>query len=94
MPLAAIMTLVSLRFKLKAVVTTELPFTVYVCRQESEGEEAADSRVTLADDLGRGNLASRQSRVKLQEVNSLQHASASGCISNITSSLRSCGSIC
>ena len=36
--------------------------------QESEGEEAADSRVTLEDDLGRGNLAARQSRVKLQEV--------------------------
>ncbi len=36
--------------------------------QESEGEDAADSRVTLAQDVGRGNLASRQSRVKLQEV--------------------------
>ncbi|KAL3136348.1 hypothetical protein ABBQ38_005610 [Trebouxia sp. C0009 RCD-2024] len=35
---------------------------------ESEGEDAADSRVTLAEDVGRGNLASRQSRVKLQEV--------------------------
>ena len=36
--------------------------------QESEGEDAADSRVTLAEDVGRGNLASRQSRVKLQEA--------------------------
>lgn len=35
---------------------------------ESEGEEAAESRVTLAQDVGRGNLASRQSRVKLQEI--------------------------
>ncbi|KAL0050815.1 hypothetical protein WJX82_007715 [Trebouxia sp. C0006] len=35
---------------------------------ESEGEDAADSRVTLAQDVGRGNLASRQSRVKLQEI--------------------------
>lgn len=36
--------------------------------QESEGEDAAESRVTLAEDVGRGNLASRQSRVKLQEA--------------------------
>ncbi len=36
--------------------------------QESEGEEAAEQRVTLAEDLGRGNLAARQSRVRLQEV--------------------------
>ena len=36
--------------------------------QESEGEEAGESRVTLAQDLGRGNLAARQSRVQLQEV--------------------------
>ena len=41
---------------------------VVFCLQESEGEEAADSRVTLAQDVGRGNMASRQSRVKLQEV--------------------------
>ena len=41
--------------------------------QESEGEDAAESRVTLAEDVGRGNLASRQSRVKLQEA-SLQVA--------------------
>ncbi len=36
--------------------------------QESEGEDAVESRVSLAEDVGRGNLASRQSRVKLQEV--------------------------
>jgi hypothetical protein len=36
--------------------------------QESEGEDAADGRVTLAQDMGRGNLASRQSRIRLQEV--------------------------
>ncbi len=36
--------------------------------QDSEGEDAAESRVTLAEDVGGGNLASRQSRVKLQEV--------------------------
>ena len=36
--------------------------------QESEGEEAAESRVTLAQDMGRGNLAARQSRIRLQEV--------------------------
>ncbi len=36
--------------------------------QESEGEEAAEQRVTLAEDLGRGNLAARQSRVRLQEA--------------------------
>ena len=36
--------------------------------QESEGEEAADSRITLRQNLGRGNIAERQSRVKLQEV--------------------------
>ena len=36
--------------------------------QESEGEEAAESRVTLPQDLGHGNLASRQSRVRLHEV--------------------------
>lgn len=36
--------------------------------QESEGEEAASSRVVLAQDMGRGNMASRQSRVLLQEV--------------------------
>ncbi len=42
----------------------------YYCvwSQESEGEDAAETRVTLAEDVGRGNLASRQSRVKLQEV--------------------------
>lgn len=39
--------------------------------QESEGEEAGESRVTLAQDLGKGNLASRQSRVQLQEVRRL-----------------------
>ena len=44
--------------------------------QESEGEEAGESRVTLAQDLGRGNLAARQSRVHLQEVgNDGVHAS-------------------
>ncbi len=36
--------------------------------QESEGEEAAEARVALAQDMGRGNLASRQSRVRLQEI--------------------------
>ncbi|KAK9794607.1 hypothetical protein WJX73_006493 [Symbiochloris irregularis] len=35
---------------------------------ESEGEEAAESRVTLNQNLGRGNIAERQSRVKLQEI--------------------------
>lgn len=39
-----------------------------VAVQESEGEEAAEQRVTLAEDLGRGNLAARQSRVRLQEA--------------------------
>ena len=36
--------------------------------QESEGEEAAEARVALAQDMGRGNLAARQSRVRLQEI--------------------------
>lgn len=36
--------------------------------QESEGEEAAESRVTLPQDLGHGNLAARQSRIRLHEV--------------------------
>ena len=35
---------------------------------ESEGEDAAASRVTLAQDLGRTNMAQRKSRVKLHEV--------------------------
>lgn len=35
---------------------------------ESEGEDAAASRVTLAETLGRGNLAQRTSRIKLHEV--------------------------
>lgn len=35
---------------------------------ESEGEDAAASRVTLGQNLGRINLAQRQSRVKLHEV--------------------------
>ncbi|GLC37337.1 hypothetical protein PLESTM_000570100 [Pleodorina starrii] len=35
---------------------------------ESEGEDAEASRVTLAQDLGRGNVASRQSRVRLHEL--------------------------
>ncbi|KAK9840668.1 hypothetical protein WJX81_008651 [Elliptochloris bilobata] len=35
---------------------------------ESEGEEAAEQRVMLEEDLGRGNLAARQSRVRLQEI--------------------------
>ena len=38
---------------------------------ESEGEDAGDSRVMLERDMGRGNLAARQSRVKLQEVRTL-----------------------
>ena len=38
--------------------------------QESEGEDAAEGRVTLPQDMGRGNLASRQSRIRLQEVQS------------------------
>lgn len=37
-------------------------------RQESEGEEAAEARVTLPQDMGRGNLAARQSRIRLHEV--------------------------
>ena len=41
------------------------------CGSESEGEDAGDSRVMLERDMGRGNLAARQSRVKLQEVISL-----------------------
>ncbi len=36
--------------------------------QESEGEEAAEARVALAQDMGRGNQASQQSRVRLQEI--------------------------
>lgn len=35
---------------------------------ESEGEEAAASRVTLSQSLGRGNLSQRTSRIKLHEV--------------------------
>ena len=44
------------------------PLTVSSLLQESEGEEAAEARVALAQDMGRGNLASRQSRVRLQEI--------------------------
>ena len=48
--------------------------------QESEGEEAGESRVTLAQDLGRGNLAARQSRVQLQEVRCIVAlAAGTGC---------------
>lgn len=36
--------------------------------QESEGEDAETSRVTLSQDMGRGNVASRQSRVRLYEI--------------------------
>ena len=36
--------------------------------QESEGEEAAEARVALSQNMGRGNLAARQSRVRLQEI--------------------------
>jgi len=36
--------------------------------QESEGEDAEASRVTLAQDLGHGNTAGRTSRVRLHEV--------------------------
>ena len=43
------------------------------CMQESEGEDAAEGRVTLAQDMGRGNLASRQSRIRLQEVRFFRH---------------------
>ena len=39
--------------------------------QESEGEEAAETRVLLPQDLGRGNIANRQSRVRLQEVSQI-----------------------
>lgn len=39
-----------------------------VCPQESEGEDAEASRVTLAQDMGKGNSASRQSRVRLHEI--------------------------
>ncbi|KAG2428710.1 hypothetical protein HXX76_011414 [Chlamydomonas incerta] len=35
---------------------------------ESEGEDAETSRVTLAQDMGRGNVATRQSRVRLHEI--------------------------
>jgi ribosome biogenesis protein SSF1/2 len=35
---------------------------------ESEGDDAAASRVTLGQNLGHNNLAQRQSRVKLHEV--------------------------
>lgn len=35
---------------------------------ESEGEDADASKVMLAQDLGKGNIAARQSRVKLHEV--------------------------
>jgi ribosome biogenesis protein SSF1/2 len=35
---------------------------------ESEGEDAAASRVTMATDLGRTNMAQRTSRVRLHEV--------------------------
>ena len=45
-----------------------MPGTAYIWRlhvlQESEGEEAAESRVTLGQNLGRGNIAERQSRVE------------------------------
>ena len=44
--------------------------------QESEGEEAAEARVTLAQDMGRGNIASRQSRIRLQEVQSLLNSNS------------------
>ena len=36
--------------------------------QESEGEDAEASRVTLSQDLGKGNVAARQSRVRLHEI--------------------------
>jgi hypothetical protein len=42
--------------------------TLDMAAQESEGEEAAEARVALPQDMGRGNLAQRQSRVRLQEV--------------------------
>lgn len=51
------------------VCICEKPPTGMSALQESEGEEAAESRVTLAQSMGRGNIAERQSRVKLQEVN-------------------------
>ncbi|GIL68240.1 hypothetical protein Vafri_21490, partial [Volvox africanus] len=35
---------------------------------ESEGEDAEASRVTLAQNMGRGNVAARQSRVRLHEL--------------------------
>ena len=35
---------------------------------ESDGEDAAASRVTLSQTLGRGNLALRTSRIKVHEV--------------------------
>lgn len=40
---------------------------------ESEGEDAEASRVTLSQDLGRGNTTGRQSRIRLQEVRSPNH---------------------
>ncbi len=36
--------------------------------QESEDEDAKSSRVTLGQDLGRGNAAGHTSRVRLHEV--------------------------
>lgn len=46
------------------------PNHVFLKWQESEGEDAAETRVTLSEDLGKGNVAARQSRIKLQEVQS------------------------
>lgn len=35
---------------------------------ESEGEDAEASKVTLGQDMGKGNMASRQSRIRLYEI--------------------------
>lgn len=39
-----------------------------LCLQESEGDDAEASRVILAQDMGKGNEAARQSRVRLHEI--------------------------
>jgi ribosome biogenesis protein SSF1/2 len=41
---------------------------------ESEGEDAAASRVTMGQDVGRANFAQRTSRIKLHEVRRRRHA--------------------
>ncbi len=45
---------------------------------ESEGEDAEASRVMLAQGLGRGNVAARQSRIRLHEVRTLSAGGEAG----------------